>query len=63
MTDRRTVMLVVIFLGTIALVSLALVGLLAYQGKNVPDALVATLSGTTGAVGALLAKTSTEPPA
>ena len=61
-TDSRVVLTVVLVLGAVTLVGLGLVGLLAYQGKAIPDAMIALASGASGALAALLAKTSTETP-
>ncbi len=57
-TDRGTVRLVVILLGVLAVIATAGVLLLATQEKAVPDSLIAIGSATIGALGALLAKTS-----
>jgi hypothetical protein len=61
-TDRTTIRLVVIFLGLVALAGVGLVGVLAYQEKSVPDALIALSSGALSAVAALLVRTGSEPP-
>lgn len=61
-TDKRTVQLVVLVLGLIAVAGMALIGVLAYQAKTVPDALIALSSASLSAVAALLAKTSSEAP-
>lgn len=61
MTNAR---LVIIFLGTLAIVSLAGVIYLVAIERSVPDVLVATVSASIGALGAILAKTSeVTPPA
>lgn len=57
-TDRTTVRLVVVLLGVLAIISTAGVLLLANRQLPVPDALIAIGSATIGALGALLAKTS-----
>lgn len=63
MTDRLTIRLVVSFLGVVSLVGLGLVGLLAYQTKAIPDALIALTSAALAAVAALLSRTgSSDPP-
>ncbi len=61
MTDRQTVRLVVVVLGVVTLAGVGMIGLLAYQSKAIPDALLALTSAALGAVSGLLAKTSTEP--
>lgn len=58
-TDRGTVRLVVLVLGLVAVAGIVLIGVLAYQAKAVPDALIALASASLSAVAALLAKTST----
>lgn len=55
------VRIVIILLGLIATVSLTFAGLLALDEKAIPDILVATVSGSLAALGALLSKTSTGP--
>ncbi len=62
MTDRFTVRMVVAFLGVIALAALGLGGYLAAVGREVPDFIIGTTAGSLSAIGALLAKTSSEPP-
>lgn len=56
--ERTTVNLVVGFLGLVVLFGMAIGGYLAIDDKNVPDFIVATTSGAIGALGAMLAKTS-----
>lgn len=63
MTDRLTVRLVVVVLGLVALAGLVLVGVLAYQDKEIPGELVGLASGGLSAVAALLVRTSSEQPA
>lgn len=58
-TDRFTVRLVVGFIGALALLGVVFGGLLSLYGKVVPDFLIGTTSAALGALGALLAKTST----
>jgi hypothetical protein len=55
--DRFAVRAVVIFLGIAVLLGIALGGYLAANDHNVPDFIVATVSGALGALGALLAST------
>lgn len=57
-TDRTTVRLVVVLLGLLAIIATAGVVLLANRSLPIPDALIAIGSATIGALGALLAKTS-----
>lgn len=57
MTNAR---LVILFLGTLALVSLGGVIYLSAISDAIPDVLVATVSGSLSALGAILAKTSGE---
>ena len=54
--------LVILFLGTLALVSLGGVIYLQAGGYSIPDVLVATTSGSLSALGAILAKTSGDVP-
>lgn len=62
-SERMTINLVVCFLGLVVLFGMAIGGYLAIDDKGVPDFIVATTSGAIGALGAMLAKTSswTEP--
>jgi hypothetical protein len=53
--------MVVGFLGTISLATVIFSGLLALDTKAIPGELIALGSGAIGALGALLAKTSTTP--
>lgn len=57
MTNAR---LVILFLGTLALVSTGGVIYLASRQLGIPDILVATTSGSLAALGAILAKTSSD---
>lgn len=57
MTNAR---LVILFLGSLALVSLGGVIYLVAQDKSIPDVLVATVSGSLAALGAILAKTGSD---
>lgn len=50
-TDRRVVIL---FLGTIALAALAVIGYLAAREIPIPDVLIAGFSGAIGSLGTLL---------
>lgn len=61
MTDKRTVQMVVAFLGFMAFIGLAMICALNYQGKAISDALISITMFTGGAVAGLLSKTSTEP--
>lgn len=56
--ERTTINMVVAFLGLVVLFGMAIGGYLAIDAKNVPDFIVATTSGAIGALGAVLAKTS-----
>ena len=56
--ERTTINMVVAFLGLVVLFGMAIGGYLAIDSKNVPDFIVATTSGAIGALGAVLAKTS-----
>lgn len=58
-SQRATVNLVIIFLGLTILFGMGIGGYLAVFDKNVPDFIVATTAGGIGALGAMLAKTST----
>lgn len=60
MTDSFTVRLVVASLAIIALVSVVGGFVLAYGGKTIPDALIATGSACVGAISGILARTSTK---
>lgn len=57
--ERTTVNLVVGFLGLVVLFGMGIGGYLAVFDKGVPDFIVATTSAAIGALGAMLAKTST----
>ncbi len=57
MTNARVVIL---FLGTLALASLGGIIYLVGADKSIPDILVATVSSSIAALGAILAKTSTD---
>lgn len=66
MTAPGVVRLVVAILGLATLGGLLLIGVLALQEKETPEALIAVTTGALGAVAGLLARTSTEserPPA
>lgn len=52
---------VILFLGALALASLGAITYLVANDKSIPDILVATVSSSIAALGAILAKTS-EPP-
>lgn len=60
-TDTFVVRMVVGILGIIAIGALAAITVLAYRELGIPDALIAIESASLGAIGGLLAKTSTEP--
>lgn len=61
MTSKSVVLLVIGFLGTVALVCIGGVIALSFVGKTVPDSLIALGSSAVGAIGGILAKTGTEP--
>lgn len=52
--------IVILFLGSLALVSLGGVIYLTANGQGIPDVLVGTVSGSLSALGAILAKTSSD---
>lgn len=54
--------IVILFLGTLALTSLAAITYLVASDHTIPDILVATVSSSIAALGAILAKTSETPP-
>lgn len=58
MTNAR---LVILFLGALALVSLAGIIFLVSNDRGVPDVLIATVSGSIASLGSILAKTSESP--
>jgi hypothetical protein len=60
-TDRWTVRIVVVVLGLVALAVVGIFGALSLAEKPIPTELVAIGSGALGALGALLAKTGSEP--
>lgn len=62
MTDRLTIRMVVAFLGVVSILGLSLVGVLAYQTKAIPDALIALTSAALAAVAALLSRTGSDDP-
>lgn len=57
-TDRLVIRLVVAFLGALAIIGVVFGGLLSLYERAVPDFLIASTSAAIGALGALLAKTS-----
>lgn len=59
MTNAR---IVILFLGALALASLGGIIYLVSNDKSIPDILVATVSSSIAALGAILAKTSESPP-
>lgn len=61
MTDAFVVRAVVVFLGLLAV--LVVVGgvVLTFDGKTIPDALIAIGSAAAGSLGTILARTSSEP--
>lgn len=60
-TDTFVVRMVVGILGIIAIGALTTIAVLANRQLGIPDALIAIESASLGAIGGLLAKTSTEP--
>lgn len=66
MQDRAVVMMVVGFLGVVALGAMGLLTVLLLHDKNVSDAVLLLFSnlavGAVGAIGGLLANTHTSPP-
>lgn len=66
MTDRRTVLLVIGFLGTFGLILTGSVAWVAVHATNVPDnvftALVSITSAVVGGLGAMLVHTGSTPP-
>lgn len=58
-TDRLTVQMVVAFIGLFGLITISGVILLAYEGRSIPDPLSALGGAAVGALGSLLARTST----
>ena len=61
--DRWTIRAVVVLLGVIALFSLTVMGWLALDGKDIPEAIVALGSSSAGSLATLLARTSIGGPA
>jgi type IV secretory pathway TrbF-like protein len=59
MTNAR---LVILFLGVIALVSLAGIIWLVSQERTIPDVLIVTVSGSIASLGSILAKTTPDTP-
>ena len=59
MTDRWVVRIVVISLAIVTVLTLAGGFALAFDGKQIPDALIALGSAALGSLGTLLARTST----
>lgn len=58
-TDRLTVQMVVAFIGLFGLLTIGGLILLAYEGRAIPDPLSALGGAAVGALGSLLARTST----
>lgn len=58
MTEHRTIRQVIRFVGLIALLCAVAVAVLAYQSKDVPEALLAIGTTSLGALTAMLVKTS-----
>lgn len=54
--NTSNIRMVILILGLIALLCVALVGALALQEKGIPDAIIATLSGSVAAIGAVLVR-------
>lgn len=61
MTDRFTVRAVIVFLGIIATAGVVGGFVLASGSKSVPDFIIGITSTAIGALGGILAKTSSEP--
>ena len=57
MTDHRTIQLVVALLGVATLGLIAILGLLAFQSKELPEALTTLAGSGLGALGTLLVST------
>ncbi len=58
-TDRLTVQMVVAFIGLFGLLTIGGLIALAYAGRSIPDPLSALGGAAVGALGSLLARTST----
>lgn len=58
-TDRLTVQMVVAFIGLFGLLTIGGLIALAYVGRSIPDPLSALGGAAVGALGSLLARTST----
>jgi len=54
-SDRFAISAVVILLGITSILGLGLMGLLSLNDKDIPDAILATTSGASGGLAALLA--------
>lgn len=63
MNDAGTIRSVVILLGAIALIGLIGTLVLSGMGKPVSESVVSVMSGASGALAAILARTSTKPDA
>ena len=61
MTDRFVVRAVVVFLGVTVLAGMVIGAVLALDDRAIPDFIIGTTSAGVGALGALLARTSSEP--
>lgn len=61
MTSKLTVNMIVAFLGLTAILTIVGGFVLSMADKSIPDALIALGSAGLGALGTLLARTSTEP--
>lgn len=57
MTDHKTIRLVITLVGAIALVGAVSIAVLAYQGKDIPEALLAVGTTALGALTSMLVST------
>ena len=57
MTDHRTVRLVIGLVGAVAVLGACVVGVLAYQAKDIPEGLLALATTSLGALGSMLVST------
>lgn len=57
MTDNKTIRLVIALVGAIALIGSCAIGLLSWQEKDIPDALLAVATGALGSLTSMLVST------